>query len=744
MSDITANLVVGMPAQLFTLARSFKANANGKIFIGTPDTDPTIPANQIQVYVENEDGSLVPVAQPIVINAGGFPVLSGQIRKFVTVQNYSMLIQDVYGAQQFYFEDVAKYDPDQLRQQLESAADGNGDAIVRVKQPVSGSIVRTQHEKNAENITVADAGAAGDGVTDDTEAFALFETWLAGQVVDLRGLSFAVSSVPIGNRYTNGYFIVSGVTYAALYRPARDSGNIISLGDAAESLPATATTNHAVIALGKDALKSATSAQDTIAIGFESMMNSPFGAYGCVGLGYRTLKNLTPSSTSSDATGTRNTAVGGLSQMFNTTGVQNATFGRNSGSSITTGSRNTHLGTNAGLGWCPVGFDGEIKNYSPMTATATLVGHGSGEKNQGGGNSFFGAFSGYNIKFGINNTLIGEYCLVGAESGLAMNGKTYSRSTSVAGTYTQSGYVVTVTAAAHGGVVGGWASLSLDGSDQNRVIIESVPDANTFTCTINVSATRSGAAIVAWTATLNDGIFCNQNNVMGRYALQSMLSGSGNVAIGDNVGTNLLSATNAVLIGRRAGSVVLGGDANTSYGDNVIAIGNVAPLSGNNQIQLGNSVQTVYYYQMQQRSDGRDKADKREIDADLAVAFVRGLVPQLYKYDYRDDYYEEYKVQVGIDDEAQPVFETRLRPIEKDGSKMRERDHAGFIAQQVKELMDRLGIDFGMYQDHLKNGGADVKTLDYQQVIPFVTKALDVAFIRIEEIEDRLKKLESK
>jgi len=120
MSDITANLVIGMPAQLFTLARSFKANANGKIYIGQPDTDPTNPANQIQVYVENEDGSHVPVPQPIIINSGGYPVLGGQIKKFVTVQNYSMAIYDAYNAQQFYFKDVAKYDPDQLRSDMSS------------------------------------------------------------------------------------------------------------------------------------------------------------------------------------------------------------------------------------------------------------------------------------------------------------------------------------------------------------------------------------------------------------------------------------------------------------------------------------------------------------------------------------------------------------------------------------------------------------------------------------------------
>lgn len=118
MSDITANLVIGMPAQLFTLARSFKANANGKIYIGQPDTDPTNPANQIQVYVENEDGSHVPVQQPIIINSGGYPVLGGQIKKFVTVQNYSMEVRDAFNAQQFYFADMAKYAPDQLRKQV--------------------------------------------------------------------------------------------------------------------------------------------------------------------------------------------------------------------------------------------------------------------------------------------------------------------------------------------------------------------------------------------------------------------------------------------------------------------------------------------------------------------------------------------------------------------------------------------------------------------------------------------------
>lgn len=121
MTDITANVIVSMPSQLFTMARSFKAVANGKIYIGKIDTDPVNPENQIQVYVENEDGSHVPVSQPIIINAAGYPVYNGQIAKFVTVQGHSMAVYDAYGVQQFYFPNVLKYDPDQLEGRLSSS-----------------------------------------------------------------------------------------------------------------------------------------------------------------------------------------------------------------------------------------------------------------------------------------------------------------------------------------------------------------------------------------------------------------------------------------------------------------------------------------------------------------------------------------------------------------------------------------------------------------------------------------------
>ncbi|EPO4108650.1 phage tailspike protein [Enterobacter cloacae] len=168
MSDITANVVVSMPSQLFTLARSFKAVSNGKIYIGLIDTDPTIPSNQIQVYVENEDGTHVPVSQPIAINAGGYPVYNGNISKFVTVKGHSMAVFDAYDTLQFYFPNVLDYDPDQLQQRLADPA--YGDALVGVKNTRWNGVARTQHDVNLQIVSLKDFGAKLDGVTDDTAA----------------------------------------------------------------------------------------------------------------------------------------------------------------------------------------------------------------------------------------------------------------------------------------------------------------------------------------------------------------------------------------------------------------------------------------------------------------------------------------------------------------------------------------------------------------------------------------------
>ncbi|WP_311747352.1 phage head-binding domain-containing protein [Proteus columbae] len=147
MADVIPNVVISMPSQQFTLARKFQAASNGKIYIGKIDSDPTLPENQIQVYLENEDGSHIPVPQPLIINQAGFPVYNGQIAKFVTVEGHSMAVYDSYGAQQHYYTNVLKYDPDQLRQELESSAGAslvNTTAGMSVQKYIDGLTLTTK------------------------------------------------------------------------------------------------------------------------------------------------------------------------------------------------------------------------------------------------------------------------------------------------------------------------------------------------------------------------------------------------------------------------------------------------------------------------------------------------------------------------------------------------------------------------------------------------------------------------
>ncbi|WP_230083294.1 MULTISPECIES: phage head-binding domain-containing protein [unclassified Providencia] len=156
MSDIIPSVVVSMPSQLFTLARKFQAASNGKIYIGKIDTDPTIPENQIQVYLENEDGSTIPVAQPLIINQAGFPVYNGQIAKFVTVEGHSMAVYDSYGAQQFYYPNVLKYDPDQFEVRIKT---GDGSLV--------GVGNRTLKDKLGEIATIVDYGGKAESGVDN-------------------------------------------------------------------------------------------------------------------------------------------------------------------------------------------------------------------------------------------------------------------------------------------------------------------------------------------------------------------------------------------------------------------------------------------------------------------------------------------------------------------------------------------------------------------------------------------------
>jgi hypothetical protein len=75
---------------------------NGKIYIGTPDTDPEVTANQVEVKAVQEDGSTVTVPQPVRTSAGGVPVINGSAVQLITDGEHSIKVLNNRDEQVYY------------------------------------------------------------------------------------------------------------------------------------------------------------------------------------------------------------------------------------------------------------------------------------------------------------------------------------------------------------------------------------------------------------------------------------------------------------------------------------------------------------------------------------------------------------------------------------------------------------------------------------------------------------------
>ena len=85
------------------------------------------------------------------------------------------------------------------------------------------------------------------------------------------------------------------------------------------------------------------------------------------------------------------------------------------------------------------------------------------------------------------------------------------------------------------------------------------------------------------------------------------------------------------------------------------------------------------------------------------------------------------------------------------GSKARTRYHHGLVAQEVAQVIERSGVNFGGYQNHAISGGDDVLSLGYEEFIAPLIKAVQELAARNETlaaenaaIRTRLDNLEGK
>lgn len=195
---------------------------------------------------------------------------------------------------------------------------------------------------------------------------------------------------------------------------------------------------------------------------------------------------------------------------------------------------------------------------------------------------------------------------------------------------------------------------------------------------------------------------------------------------------------------------------NTAY-TNCTALGYLSTFTASNQVSLGDAGNTAATYtnngSVYSRSDIRDKADIR--DTVLGLDFIKAIRPVDYKWDHRGSYMPERPADLpeyANDDEkaahalALEAWQTACKweNLRHDGSKKRNRYHHGVIAQEVQELINTTGVDFGGFQDHKISGGDDVLSIGYSEFIAPLIKAVQELAAQNAELSARIAVLEAK
>jgi hypothetical protein len=514
--------------------------------------------------------------------------------------------------------------------------------------------------------------------------------------------SNVTGTLPVANggtgqtTYTNGQLLIGNTTGNTLTKATLTAGTGINITNgtgsitiaAASSLTGTTTSN--ITSLGINAADSITSGVYNTAVGYDAGtalttggVNTAVGAFSVntastanniTGVGYNAVKFPAGASNTalgafamqgaSGATCTENVAVGAYALEVVTSGSYNTAVGTNAGDSITTGAFNTAVGYLAGGNITTAGFN-------------THVGYSAGANGgNASSNTFTGYLAGYNIG-GNSNVAIGHAAMQGGGSN---------------------------TAESNVGV-GFQALLSVSTGSQNVAI--------------------------------------------GNVAGDAITSGTWNTCVGGFSGTNVNSGGSNTLIGYLSGSGITTGTLNSALGDSAYLSGNYtnstclgydSAVTGGNQVQLGNSSTTTYAFgSVQNRSDARDKTDIR--DTQLGLNFILALRPRDFKWDYREDYRtkpptpprasdydneDAYNEAVAAWKVDQAAWEeaNKLANITHNGTHTRTRYHQGLIAQEVKQTMDAMGVDFGGYQDHTIKGGDAVLSIGYEEMIAPLIKAI--------------------
>ncbi len=538
----------------------------------------------------------------------------------------------------------------------------------------------------------------------------------------------ALYSNTIGYQNTaNGYF--------ALYSNTTGNNNTANGHFALRSN----TTGHSNTANGYCALRSNTTGHSNTANGYCALCSNTTGGQNTAN-GYCALYSNTIGYQNtangyfalySNTTGNNNTANGHFALRSNTTGSNNTANGYCALRSNTTGSNNTANGyyalySNTASDNIAIGYYALFSNTTGGYNTA--LGYQALKSNTTGyGNTSIGynallnnTTARYNTAIGLNalnsnttggsNTAIGDNALAlnttavcnTAVGGAAMNNNTTGGGNTAVGQYT-----LTTNKTGNYNTAIGSKALSASGNTSN-----SYNTALGYNAGLNLSSNSGSNTAIGFDALAHEGQDCYGNVAVGYKALGNKYNISSGNVYNNTVSYNTAVGYNAL------GDLI-------SY-TNCTGLGYSSAVTGSNQIQLGNTSVTVYAQKaLVVRSDARDKLDIE--DSPLGLNFIMKLRPRKYRMNSREAYFEQGK--------------ERDFTATNDGSKAGKRPHYGLVAQEVKEVMNDLGVDFAGYLDSKIDGGEDVLSLGYAEFIAPMIKAIQQQQHMIEQLQKEIELL---
>ena len=343
-----------------------------------------------------------------------------------------------------------------------------------------------------------------------------------------------------------------------------------------------------------------------------------------------------------------------------------------------------------------------------MATFASFANANSVCASRGGGNCISNTAFGYgalaNNSSGYCNTAIGRAALAGNTSG---NRNTAIGAFALAGN--TSGVCNTAIGVLAGYLIGGGSNLTAVGymaarntTGASNTMVGHIAGCNVTTGVSNVLIGASAGCNMQG-GSCNVGIgglslknaTGNQNTAIGHHSGRVLSTGACSTFVGYNAGGSVTTANCTIAVGYRSSPSNTTG--HTSWGNSSMSVNGIAAAWTN-------------------VSDRRDKTNIEDLDEKLGLAFIRNLETVSFNFDHRDRYVRKCGYEYGT----------------KDNTLADPKKSYGFIAQQMKQLVESLNTTFdaiGYTEEQ------DAYRLTYEAMIAPLVKAVQQTSQRLETLE---------